>query len=363
MSLTELSMLDSRLSWTPLVFDGDPLLLAEVGDAYVESDIAEYARRSDALAQLPTGRTVLLGPVHKDFDRWPAVRPEARVPADLARFNNALLERYDELVKYAFTQSDIATRVTADLDADVIALVMIDGLSFLDWADRPGVESCLVAGPSITEVGFRNIVNSPYLASRLFRKGVKERLGFAYWNRTNALTDYLFRGFDPARQMHRVREFKEVLQHLTKLPRGQTYIQVVINGMDQYCHRSHERPPARLIARHLYENILQDFIEHLRRLGVTAKVYATADHGILWREEDGSDGGLVVLRDERTKSRRWAKGTLAIPHAKHFTCYGTNYTVLGFPYLFNKMTAVEWGTHGGLSYQESVVPFVKLEVN
>ena len=50
------------------------------------------------------------------------------------------------------------------------------------------------------------------------------------------------------------------------------------------------------------------------------------------------------------------------PNSKQFNYYGKNYTVLAYPYLFNSLTTLEWGTHGGISFQESVVPFVKLEV-
>jgi len=37
--------------------------------------------------------------------------------------------------------------------------------------------------------------------------------------------------------------------------------------------------------------------------------------------------------------------------------------VLSYPFLFNPISRLEWGVHGGISYQESIVPFVKMEVS
>jgi hypothetical protein len=71
---------------------------------------------------------------------------------------------------------------------------------------------------------------------------------------------------------------------------------------------------------------------------------------------------LIVVQDERANSHRYAKGTFLVPNSRQFSCYGENYAVLAYPYLFNRLTSLEWGTHGGISFQESVVPFVKLEV-
>jgi len=86
------------------------------------------------------------------------VRTEARVPTNLAQFNRSLFQNYDHVRDFAFTQSDIAPRIEEDLGVDVVVLLLIDGLSYTDWIDYPGVQSCLVEGPTITPVSFRNIV-------------------------------------------------------------------------------------------------------------------------------------------------------------------------------------------------------------
>jgi len=356
------SQLDSILECTPVVYEGEPLLLAELDDLVVERNVWQYVQRVDDLTPVPVERTVLLGPITSYFDRWPVVRLDDRVPADLIRFNQSLFQNYDDVRRFAFTQSDVAISIEEDLDVDLILLLLIDGLSYTDWMDYPGVQSCLVEGPTVTPVGFRNIVGSPPIARRLFEKGFHKRMGFSYWDRSNALTDELFYGFDPATQMVKVNEFKEVLLALEKLPTEQTYVQILVNGLDAISHRHRERPAVAAIARHLYEDILLALVEQLQQLGVTALVYATADHGILWKPRPGIDEELIVVRDERTNSRRYAKGSFLLPYGRQFSCYGKNYTALAYPYLFQPLTGLEWGTHGGISFQESVVPFVKLEV-
>lgn len=357
-----MSQLDVTLDRTPVVYEGEPLLLAELDNLVVERDVWRYVQCVDDLEPVPLERTVLLGPITSYFDRWPVVRMEARAPADLAQFNQSLFQNYEQVQRFAFTQSDIAARIEEDLDVDVIVLLLIDGLSYTNWMDYPGVQSCLVEGPTITPVGFRNIVGKPSIARRLFGKGFHKRLGFSHWDRDNQLTNVLFYGFDPTTQMFKVNEFKDVLLALDRLPPEQTYIQILTNGLDAISHRHRGRPPVEAIVRHLYEDVLLALVERLQEMGATALVYATADHGILWKPEPETGEELIVVQDERANSHRYAKGTFLVPNSRQFSCYGENYAVLAYPYLFNRLTSLEWGTHGGISFQESVVPFVKLEV-
>ena len=360
--VVDIRQLDSLLSYTPIVFEGEPLLLAELNDLTVERDVRQYVQRMDDLSPMPAERTVFLGPVTSYFDRWPVVVTENRIPNDIERFNDSLFQNYDLVRRFAFCQSHIADWIEEDLDVDVIVLLLIDGLSYADWANYSGVESCLVEGPTITPVGFRNIIGKPTIAHRLFKKGFQKRWGFSHWDRDNKLTDVFFHGFDPAMQMFKVDEFKEILLKLDKLPSEQVYIQILTNGLDAVSHRHRGRPPVESIARHLYENMLLALAEHLQKTGVTALVYATADHGIMWKPEPGSEEKQILIQDNRATSHRYAKGAYLIPNSRQFSCYGTNYTVLAGPYLFRSLTSLEWGTHGGISFQESVVPFVKLEV-
>lgn len=356
------SHLDTVLELTPVVYEGEPLLLAELDDLVVERDVWKYVQRMDGLAPMPVERTVLLGPITSYFDRWPLVRLDIKEPPNPLCFNRSLFQNYHHVRQFAFTQSEVASCIEEDIDVDVIVLLLIDGLSYTNWMDYPGVQSCLVEGPSITSVGFRNIVGQPPIVRRLFEKGFHKRMGFAHWDRSNKLTNLFFHGFDSATQMFKVDEFKEVLLALDRLPSEQTYVQILTNGLDTICHRHRGRPPVEAIARHLYEDILLALVDRLQKIGATALVYATADHGILWKPQPGTNEELIVTRDERTNSHRYARGAFLFPNSMQLSRYGTNYTVLAYPYLFKPLTSLEWGTHGGISFQESVVPFVRLEV-
>lgn len=359
---TAAPQLEAILDRTPVVYEGEPLLLAELGDLAVEPDVWRYVQRMDDLEPVTVERTVFLGPITSYYDRWPVVRADVKAPSDLAQFNRCLFQNYDLVRRFAFSQSDVATRIEEDLEVDVIVLLLIDGLSYTDWMDFPGVESCLVEGPTITEVGFRNVVGEPPIARRLFEKGFHNRMGFSHWDRDNTLTNLFFHGFDATTQMVKVEEFQDVLIALENLSRGQTYVQILTNGLDAVSHRHRGRPPIKAIARYVYEDVLLALVNRLQQNGASALVYATADHGILWKPEPGTGDELVVVRDERAKSHRYAEGAFLIPDSRQFSRYGGNYTVLAYPYLFKPLTALEWGTHGGISFQESVVPFVKLEV-
>ena len=151
-------------------------------------------------------------------------------------------------------------------------------------------------------------------------------MGFSHWDRDNRLTDVLFHGFDPATQMFRVSEFKEILLALDRLPPDQTYVQILTNGLDSISHRHRGRPPVEAIARHLYEDVLLALVERLQEVGATALVYATADHGILWKPEPGAGKELIVVPDERANAHRYARGAFLVPHSRQFSCYGVNYT-------------------------------------
>ena len=358
-----ISHLEKLIDFTPIIVEGDILRLIELEDIIIESDIKEYVLRVDEPSLVPNERIILTGPITNYYKRWPIIHVNKRNPVNLIRFNNYLFQNFDFAQKNLFAQSQIADHIADDIEVDMIILLLIDGLSYKDWIDFPYVSSCFVDGPTITAFGFRNIIGNPPIAYRLFNNGFKKRFGFTYWDRDNQLTDLLFFGFEPSLQLKRVSEFKEVLLGLDKLPLEQTYIQILINGLDYICHHHRGRPPIKTIAKELYERIFSDLVSQVQKMGATAIIYATADHGILWKPAPEENENLIVIKDDRVNTHRYAKGSFLIPNARHFTCYGKNYTSLAYPYLFKPLSRLERGVHGGISYQESVVPFVKMEVS
>ncbi len=65
--------------------------------------------------------------------------------------------------------------------------------------------------------------------------------------------------------------------------------------------------------------------------------------------------GVVFEVEDRILARSAAAA------GRHFHRYGANYTVLAYPYLFKPLNSLERGTHGGISFQELVTPFIKVE--
>jgi hypothetical protein len=96
---------------------------------------------------------------------------------------------------------------------------------------------------------------------------------------------------------------------------------------------------------------------------LTARVYVTADHGILWRHEhnrhfeyiDDLDVATPRLSVRQTKEE-WDQYSVRIE------AEGVVYYPLKYPFLGSKIKANDNGVHGGISYQESIVPFAMFEV-
>ena len=350
------------LDVTPVVIEGDPLLLVEVSNVRVEKDIWRYVQQIDHPKPIPDVKTILLGPVSNYYDRWPIVKLHGKTPSDLRIYNRYLFENFEPLLNFAFNQNQIRDRILEDIDVDVIVLLLIDGLSYTDWMGFPNVISCLVPGPTITPVCFRNIIGKPTLAELLFQKSFSKRIGFSHWDRDESLSNELFFGFDQKLQIEKVIEFKDVLKKISLSPKYQTFIQIIVNGLDFVSHRYRGRPPIKAIAENIYHDYFLALCDRLHQIGSTALVYATSDHGILWRPGPDEDWDFVPLSFPNISTHRYAKGVMHVPHSKEFNSYGNLYFSLEYPYIFKTLSTIEWGVHGGISFQESVVPFVKEEV-
>jgi len=356
MKLNELACFLDR---APAILSSDPLSAAFLDDVQVIGDQQEFVKRMDAPQPQPSARMVIIDAQASYYERLPRVtlnhdpyRPE---------LGNVLYEKYHDIMRWAFTQKDIAGRILSDTKVDTIILVLVDGLSYDDCKDRPSIIPCLVNGATITAVGFRNIIGDPPLAYRLFKKGFKSKLGFSYWDRGNDLTNMLFQGFDPQAQMHRVAEFEEIIEQLSKRRLTKTFVQIVLSGLDQFAHYNRGRPPIKELVERLFGYYLTAIAGVVRQQKLTGLLYMISDHGIWWRPRP-SEKSAIVVPDDKAKRKRLLAGHLIRNNVLHVTCYGEAYSLLRYPYIFRDFKRTEWGTHGGLSYYESVVPFLKVEV-
>jgi hypothetical protein len=291
--------------------------------------------------------------------------------------NKVLLKRYSLVKATLLNQSQVSEELLRHIDAEALALVLVDGLSYADLANnmeldgafeearintgrnnssvasvRYNLSPVLVDGLSITEQGMTRIVGHPPLAFRVLAAPFNTCLGFTYWERSQEpLTDRLFAGFGD--RVWKVKDFNEVLGALEEKDLRSSFVQIVRMGLDGVAHRQRDRPnTAALIA-----DVLADFDRLVRlyaREGVHARLYLTSDHGILWAHEHKFE------HYELTGSAhpRYYEHAKQGEHLLTFASDGHEFTLLEYPYLRRELKSNEWGVHGGLSFQESIVPLL-----
>lgn len=277
--------------------------------------------------------------------------------------NKVLLKRYDWIRTHMLCQSQVADVIVQRNDRDVVVLLLVDGLSYADVAHSQvgdqgyELQPVLVDGVSNTEQGMQRIIGDPPLVQRLFDLGFRTVLGFTYWERTGeALTDRLFTGF--GERVWKVKSFDEVLASLEVQELGGTFVQIVRMGLDTAAHRQRERPNIQAIV----GDVLKDF-ERLgqlfQRKGVSACLHLVSDHGILWAHEHNLQSYEFGEADHPRYYEHAKRGE----HVLTVEFKGKAFALLEYPYLRRKLRANEWGVHGGLSFEESMVPWLSVIVD
>lgn len=357
------------LDHTPVISYIHPVSLCFLpDDVVVYESLAQLAWQLDTPQPTLPERILITSTDPQYQHRFPTVRCEHNpFTPDL---NQVLYDHYDYIEGHMLSQRDIGGRIIGEAgDAQVVVLMLIDGLSYrdvVDWQEgefEVKVEPCLVNGPTVTRIGFRNIVGDPPLAARLFDHGFDHRLGFTYWHREdNVLTDYLFRTIG---RVEKVGHFSEILQalraHLGQSRGGKTYIQALLNGLDGYAHGQKRKPPVEAIVAEIRDELLG--LSRLPvELGLRARIYLTADHGILWKDE--FEPQIIGSAPGKSSPRccGWSELYHQSESGKRFSLYGEELFCLNYPKLRRKLHIDDQGVHGGISFQESIVPFVTVEV-
>jgi hypothetical protein len=341
----------------PVMAEIHPLSLAFLSwEARVYPDAWQLAAELDLPTPQPTEPMLAVGIEPSLQHRLPAVRcAHDPLTTDL---NRVLLKRYEFVRANMLCQSQVADRIVREADAEAIILMLVDGLSYGDvkrcaphWLSN--TIPVLVDGVSITEQGMMRIVGTPTLAQRLFDAGYRQLLGFTYWERAEEpLTDRLFTGFGD--RVCKVKSFDEALAALQGEDLANAFVQIVRTGLDAAAHRQREKPTIDAIA----TDVLNDF-ERLaalcERKGVSARVYLTSDHGILWAHEHA----LQVYEYGDADHPRYYEYGKRSQHVLEVDFEGKAFAMLEYPYLRRELRANEWGVHGGLSFEESIVPLVR----
>lgn len=287
--------------------------------------------------------------------------------------NESLPNRIKDARQRLLTHRCIAERVVTDVcqkGYETVALLLIDGLSYDDvksWPESP--EPCFIDGPTITygrtpeqavalEVGFAGIVGNPPLARRLTEIGIPHARGYSYWERDqNDVSRLLFQGMP----LERVSGIEQALSILRSAELSGIYLQLVREGLDGLAHGRREVTPLEIQA--TVEAIHEDY-HHLIKLVADSQlrgaIYLTADHGILWKNVHK----LVMVDNPGSRHPRYAvQAPSELCNVSEFTMGGKRYYVYHYPHIACQIRANDSGVHGGLSYWESFVPFVRVEVN
>lgn len=344
-----------------------PLCLSP--ETEVVADARRVALEMDDAAPHPA-RPVLITELNNTYaDRFLTAALDAPPPAEAV--NNGL-PRGLAAARSLLTHRRVAERVAADAQARryrCVILLLVDGLSYDDarpWPEAP--EPVFVDGPSITfargpdgavlrDVGFPAIVGDPPLAQRLSRLGLSRARGYTYWSReSNDVAAVMFAGLP----LQRVGGMAEALALLGDEPFDGLYAQVVRIGTDGLAHGRREvsrtEVAATVAAVHADLHALAELLD---RQKIAGAVYLTSDHGMLWRREHA-----LQLASYPSNHPRYAVGALpAGTPTTLITAAGQVYSLFHYPYLSQNLRANDGGVHGGLSYWESIVPLVRIEVN
>ena len=332
-------------------------------DVWCPTSVEEWRERIDSPREIDVDSILFVNLPPSDQEELIQVFgfPTVEFPAlpSIDQVNEALPNRFE--TTNLFKQSDVAAEITERIRQElpqIVVLLVFDGLSFYDVVDwelpQAVLEPCLVDGLSVTNSAMQRLIGSPVLTHRLFELGYIRRLGFSYWERAaNVLTDALFAEFPP-NQLHRMTTFDEVLKTV-KASRWSThtYIQIIRSGLDGVCHANRERPNIKSILDDLKRDILL-LLEVLQAIEKSFRLFITADHGILWY----ADQDIIPLAQEKVKAR-YTDGSIA--QGDNLLTLNTDegtYTVLtGDKIIAKQRKVTEWGFHGGVSAQESLVPF------
>lgn len=287
--------------------------------------------------------------------------------------NESLSNNLEYIRKSLLTTTKITAHIQQDIALhryDLIVLLLIDGLGYGDaleweWDTVP----CFVDGPSVTfqtdttgnlipSIGFPNIVGNPSIASRLYDLGYHSAFGYTYWKaRNNLVSGYLFRGI----QDNEVANFDSIIHIIgeQEYPPN-SYIQIVREGLDGLAHSKRELHKSEIqTASQSIKADIERLLCVIQTKSQSAVMYIVADHGILWKNEHD----WQVIGESSSKSRY----TTTSPDRSiefctvRFDCSHHPYYLYTYPYLGRPIRKNDSGVHGGLSYQESFVPFIKIE--
>jgi hypothetical protein len=157
---------------------------------------------------------------------------------------------------------------------------------------------------------------------------------------------------------------KDVIEQLSsalpQLHHKRIYVQIVRVGLDASAHHQRELPPVEGILGNILSGI-QALTHVLEQQNRPAMLYITSDHGILWRDEFVPD--VIGEAQGNARMAYWRDLGNQRETGLRFEVQGDVYYALPYPLIRRRLRSDEAGIHGGVSFQESIVPFLSIEVN
>ena len=356
-----------------------------------DSEIIDFCIRMDSLEKI-NEQKVILNPkntivrriISSRFSDFTLGFPdftflEALGSLEKSKSESLFFSKFSLLKEFVVLQSKLSNIIVDQVKKnvpDVVILFMIDGLSaadlttYLENRRLSDVQICnvLVDTATITSCAFRNLIygeTSTPISIRLHKLGYTPS-GFSYWNRKDEfLTNELFYGVIPCRK---ISSFNEVVESLGEslLKNGRLYFQVVREGLDSLAHRKREKP--NIVGE--IDSIMKDVLHIRTKILESDKkglILCCPDHGILWETT-----GLELhkkIESYREIHERYFTSRISdtVPETlqKNFIrfVYKDNYIHCArFPFVLKRPRSNSCGVHGGVSIEESLVPFIQMEV-
>ncbi len=347
-----------------------PLLpLCLPAEVMIVTEARRVALAMDARGPVPESQILITRIDPTYADRFLSLSLTETPPAEIV--NTGLITN-PKTARHLLTNHEIGNRIVSDMlenNYRCVTLLLVDGLSYEDvrrWPEPS--DPVFVDGPSITfsnptgeavlpDVGFPAITGPAPLGLRLQHAGLTRSRGYTYWDRDqNDVSDLVFKGM----HQDRVGSISEALDRLAGQNLDGTYIQIMRIGTDGLAHGRREVSNAEVMATvEAVHKDLQALVSLLRDAGTYGVVYLTSDHGVLWK----SQHTLQKLDGYTTTHPRYTTEGLAHdPVTVRITCGNTDFHLFKYPYIGTALRSNNGGVHGGLSYWESIIPLIKVEV-
>jgi hypothetical protein len=356
----ELDELDKLLIRTPVIVRGlhTASLAFLKGEVFLFKTLQELIIKLDSPERTEPIKALSFDNASPFKSRFPVVT--VNHDPFTTKLNNVLFEKLEFLSLHITTHQMVSDLIVSEAkNFETVVLILLDGLSYADCKDWPGVEPCLVVHPSITRIGFPAIIGSPPLASKLFSSGFTKRIGFTYWERDdNPLTEILFNTIKETLVIDPTSPgmFSQIIDWISIRDLHKTYIQIVYSALDEYAEGHRASIPRQAVIDKIKAN-LEALFDILIHKGRSAILFAISDHGILWKED-----GHKIENLNSPNGARYFVGRSGPGRGRYFKVGTEHFWVLDYPQMGRPWKKNEQGIHGGISFEESIVPFIRWEV-